>query len=129
MTSLELTCAILARAVLWLQITAAESMRDGSGEVEDAEDWSRMLREADTALKALPELIAGGHPDAELVRRARGVVRRMDVLPAVAGTPIATVVAWPRPAGTTVGGFAEALDALIDYMTLDTEDIPARVLH
>ena len=29
MTSLEITCTILVRAVLWLQITAAEAVRDG----------------------------------------------------------------------------------------------------
>jgi hypothetical protein len=127
MTSLELTCTILVRAVLWLQITAAEAVRDGDIGAEEAQDWARMLREADTALKALPELVAFGHPDSELVRRAQGVVRGLDVLPAP--VPIETVVSWPRPANPALGGFAEALDSLIDYMTLDPEQDRPRVLH
>jgi hypothetical protein len=60
------------------------------------------------------------------MRRAQGVVRRLDVLPLA---PIKMVVAWPRPANPTLGGFAEALDSLIDYMTLDRDETPARVLH
>jgi hypothetical protein len=125
MTSLELTCAILARAVLWLQITAAEAARDGAAELEQAQDWRRMMGEADRALRALPELIASGHPDAELLRRASGVVRRLGALSIV---PLETMVSWP-PAGATRGGLAEAVDALIDYMTLEREDVPVRILH